>query len=216
MNLHLFSCYLIIFENKTKKLNFVPIDNEQEVLKLVSKGDEQAFRLLFHHYEAPMYTAALHLLGDPLRAKDVYQDVFLKVWLKREMLPDIQNFSSWLFILARNRMYDVIKLMGNQPHYSLENVMDHPSANENPEDDVRVREIRALLHKAIKMLPDKQRLAYELIKIEGLSREDAAAKLMVSPQTVKSNLDLAVRKIRAYCQKELEWELLIALVVIFL
>ncbi|MET7000357.1 RNA polymerase sigma factor [Chitinophaga defluvii] len=197
-------------------MNFVPIDNEPAILHRVSEGNMDAFRLLFRHYEASLYTAALHLLGDRVRAKDVCQDVFLKVWLKRETLVDIQDFSAWLFIIARNRMYDMVKLMGDRPKHSLEAVMEYPATDGSPDDDVQVREIRAVLQKAILRLPEKQRLAYELIKIEGLSREEAAARLAVAPETVKSNLDIAVRRIRAYCQKELDWELLIALVVIFL
>jgi RNA polymerase sigma-70 factor (ECF subfamily) len=68
-----------------------------------------------------------------------------------------------------------------------------------PEEDTKNREYEQLLQEAVERLPAKQKRTYVLIKKEGLKREQAALILHVSAETVKSNLEQAIRNIKAYC-----------------
>jgi len=70
-------------------------------------------------------------------------------------------------------------------------------------DTFLTKEYSEILHRAVKQLPNKQKQTYLLIKEEGLKREQVAAHLKVSQETVKSNLDEAMKNIRAYCLSRL-------------
>lgn len=191
--------------------------NERELLQRIAEGDEAAFRTLFNFHRPRLYTAALRVVGDAAQAKDIYQDTFLKVWLKRDMLAGMENFTGWLFTIARNLMYDSIKHSSKVSFSSSDSHEDiFVDIADMPEYLLHKKEIQQVLQKAIERLPDKQRETYNLIKVYGLSRLKAAAKMNVSSETVKSNLEHAIRSIRAYCQKELDFVLFIAFIVIFL
>lgn len=178
--------------------------NEKELLTLIGQGDETAFRTLFSMYQPRLYTAALRMVGDAALAKDIYQDIFLKVWLNRVTLAGMENFPGWLFTVARNLTYDALKRVAQKRTSPLE-LHENSSADTSydPELMLQGKEFREVLQAAINKLPEKQRITYELIKQQGLSRNEAAAQMNISSETVKSNLEVALRKIRAYCVKEL-------------
>jgi RNA polymerase sigma-70 factor (ECF subfamily) len=80
------------------------------------------------------------------------------------------------------------------------------------EDRVLNNEYTRILQAAIDRLPEQQRQVYNLIKKEGLKREEAAAALQLSPETVKSHLAQAMRSVRVYCLSHLE--ISIALIIL--
>jgi RNA polymerase sigma-70 factor (family 1) len=173
---------------------------DQALLRLIAGGDERAFTQLFEAYRANIYTTALRMTRDTRLAEEILQDVFLKVWLKRVDLPQIQNFSGWLYTIAQNQTYNACRKMSreNKLFVSISGTNELP--DELMGDELLRNEAFAgILQQAVDRLPDKQREAYILIKREGLKRHEAASRLNVSPETVKSNLDQALKSIRAFC-----------------
>ncbi len=71
------------------------------------------------------------------------------------------------------------------------------------------KEYARVLHQAIKRLPGKQQQTYLLVNEQGLHREEVAQMLQVSPETVKTNLDLATKSVRAFCQANLDLGILL-------
>jgi RNA polymerase sigma-19 factor, ECF subfamily len=194
-------------------LNYGDKHTERELLVLVEQGDQDAFRQLFIAWRPRLYTAAMKILGTPELAEDVCQDTFLQVWLKRHTLNSIDNFSGWLFIIARNKMYDAVKRAAKNKTGRLDfsqQLSTHPT-----EDDhgLFARQLQQILHQAIARLPERQRLAYQLIKQEGLSREQAAQRMNISPETVKTHLENAMRNIRAYCLSRIDPAIVIPFLV---
>ena len=86
-----------------------PVHDERILLSLVASGDEPAFTRLFHLYEANIYPVVFRLTRDQQAAEEVLQDVFLKVWLKKEQLPDLENFGGWLYTIAENLTFNYLK-----------------------------------------------------------------------------------------------------------
>lgn len=180
------------------------INNEKELLALIAVGDETAFRELFTFYQPRLFTAALRMTGDANLAKDIYQDIFLKVWLNRTTIAGMENFPGWLFTVARNHIYDTLKRTAQKRSSPLDAHRDNSvDTNAGPELLLQGKEYRQVLQSAVKLLPDKQRETWQLIKQHGMSRNEVAEKMNISPETVKSNLETAQRKIRAFCLKEL-------------
>src|SRR5579859_4280748 len=91
-----------------------PLQNEERLLALITLGDEKAFGTVFHHYRQKIYNYACHLLDDRDKADELVQEVFLKVWLLRDKIPTITKFDAWLFTIARNRVFDMLKMLSRE------------------------------------------------------------------------------------------------------
>ena len=68
----------------------------------VSEGDAIAFRQLFDHYRNKIYSLGMYLTRSETLSEEIVQDVFLKVWEKREELTGINYFNAWLRTVAKN------------------------------------------------------------------------------------------------------------------
>lgn len=169
------------------------------LLQEVASGNEAAFGQLFDHYRSNIYTTVLRMTGNEQIAEEILQDCFLKVWTKREQLPSLNNFGGWLFTIAANMTYNAIKSLKREMINSRKFLLNIYNDHFEQADDVLLKkEFNSLLLTAIDRLPEKQRQTYKLIKEQGLPRNEAAKILNVSPETVKWNLDQAMRSIRAF------------------
>ncbi|MEI2274360.1 sigma-70 family RNA polymerase sigma factor [Sphingobacterium sp. ML3W] len=173
---------------------------DTSILMRVAEGDEVAFKVLFDTYRPNIYTTALRVTNNEWMAEDIVQDTFVKVWIHRQQIPAIANFETWLYVLSKNIALDIIKKKAHYKTYSQEEAKNallrvYPEADYLTQD----KDFKRLLDEAIERLPAKQKETYRLIREQYLKREEAAEILQVSPETVKSNLDQAMKSIRAYC-----------------
>lgn len=175
-------------------------DKLKNLLVEVASNNSTAFTQLFETYSANIYTTALRVTNNEWMAEDIVQDTFVKVWINRNLLTTIDNFEAWLYILAKNITLNIIKKQDNYKAYAQEEaraalIRVYPEADYLVQD----KEFQRILQAAIERLPPKQQQTYRLIKEQYLKREAAAAILNVSPETIKWNLDQAMKSIRAYC-----------------
>lgn len=194
------------------------LHNERFLLQRVAEGDEDAFRTLVHHYQPVIYFTAIRMTGIQEMAEDIVQDAFLKVWLNRASLPEKENFGGWLYRVAENLVLNAFTRLNHEKKYTRY-IQEAASLQYSvPEHAIEQKELENILHKAISKLPPRQLQAYHLVKEQGKTRTEAAHLMQVHPETIKSNLEHAMRFIRAYCLRELEkWpgELLQLLFFIF-
>jgi RNA polymerase sigma-70 factor (family 1) len=170
---------------------------EKELLSLVSKGDEAAFTVLFNAYHQRL-GAYIYRLTESLPAtQEIVQDVFVKIWLRRENLRGIDRFDAYLFVAARNHAYNYFRKMARERVQHSTYTETVPSAVE----DVLAQEPgthQALLDQAIGHLPPRQQQVYILHRREGLSHAEIARELHLSLETVKKHMSLALRGIRDF------------------
>jgi len=175
-----------------------PLYNERELLRLVAQGDAKAFRHLFlacydHIYSTSLLYTKVHEL-----AEDIVQQVFLKVWEKRDMLGTIENFDAWLFIIARNEVINTLRKQSTHRSY-MHHIRDLFGGEEDsPEDQLIIKQSRAIIQLAVKNLPPQQQQAWRLSRDKGLSYEEIAADMAISVNTVKGHISTALRSIRAF------------------
>jgi RNA polymerase sigma-70 factor (ECF subfamily) len=190
---------------------------DTSILMRVAEGDEVAFKVLFDTYRPNIYTTALRVTNNEWMAEDIVQDTFVKVWIHRQRIPEIANFETWLYVLSKNIALDIIKKKAHYKTYSQEEAKNallrvYPEADYLTQD----KDFKRLLDEAIGRLPTKQKETYRLIREQYLKREEAAEILQVSPETVKSNLDQAMKSIRAYCTAHMKDIPLVLLLHFFL
>lgn len=174
----------------------------EEMLR-IANGDELTFSRLFHRYRDKVYSVAFKLTGSSFIAAEIVQEVFVKIWTRRETLPGIGDFESYLFIMARNCVFTSLRKTARQQITESDwNLMTDNTEN-SVENQIIADEYTDLLREAVNALPFHQRQVYLLSHEEEMTRAEIAELLQVSPETVKSHLARASRSVRAFCASRL-------------
>lgn len=184
-------------------MSCLTLHNEIELLRLTASGDESAFGRLFEHYKDRIYTIAFKLTRSNIISEEIVQDVFLKIWQKRADLNAIQNFSAYLFIIARNAAYKILKDIARTHKFVVLSDEDQALLNNDAADLLIEKEYGLILQNAIDRLPSQQKQVYYLVKDQGYKRDEVASQLHIQPETVKFHLAQAMKNIRAFCMMHL-------------
>ncbi len=179
-----------------------------ELLPAVAEGSEEAFTSLFRLYKNRIYSVALKLTESTFLAEEIVQDVFLKVWLRREKLVHIRNFEDYLFIMARNHVFTAMQSLSRQQLLEANWQGAMPFCSNNSEEELNRKELEALWQEALQRLSPQQQQIYLLSQEKELTRDDIAQLLRISPETVKTHLSRAVKSMRAFITARLETTIL--------
>lgn len=190
------------------------LHNEEELLGKVAQGDEKSFAVLFHCYRNKIYSVAFRLTESTFLAEEVVQDIFLKLWLKKDTLTEIKDFENYLFIMARNHVFSALKRSARQQSLVDDLILEMPSSENSTYNKIINQEYEQILQQAVDSLSPQQKQIYILSKEQELKREEIAKLLHISSETVKTHLSRALRHIRAYSMSKLEIQ--ISLLIFFL
>jgi RNA polymerase sigma-70 factor (ECF subfamily) len=163
----------------------------------MAEGNHYAFTQIFHQYSGRIYGVSYKILKSHLMAQEIVQDVFMKIWLKRAELVDIENFAGFLLVTARNLTFDRIKHIAYETAY-IKQLSGNDLINNTLDHGAQFRQYLRILQDAINHLPDRQKQVYLLAKESGWSHEQIAAYLKISKLTAKKHLVIAVKSIRKY------------------
>ncbi|KIC96220.1 RNA polymerase sigma factor [Flavihumibacter solisilvae] len=187
---------------------FLLLPDDAALLSQVAEGDESAFRQLFDRYWDNIYGVAFSFTKSHANAEEIVQDVFLKIWLNREKLLTIERFDQYLFIVARNHIYNVMRKKIMEEPLSMWSLECIPETTNLPDDRVLVKDYERLVNKVVEQLPPQQRRIYTLSRQQGLSQEEIATLLQISRHTVKSHMNKALQVIRNSLRMHAEIETL--------
>lgn len=187
--------------------------SDQEIIRLIARGDEAAFALLFDRHRNRIFSVGLKISRSVSIAEEIVQDVFLKIWVKRSALAEVKDFNAYLFIVTRNEVYQTLNRIARQKQLNSEAVGDLDWFHNDTEATVLNKNYNTLLQQAISRLSPQQQQVYRLIREQGLKREEAAARLGLHPETVKTHLAQAMRNIRAFLKGHID--IYIALLLLY-
>ena len=171
--------------------------DEKALLAKIAIGDESAFRELFDLYKEHFYAVALKMTRSDELAEDIVQEVFMHIWTKRESIMDVENPSSYFFTCVYRRVYQHYRKIALEKKL-LQGVSSRKESVNTTEEMILAHESENLLSQAIAKLPPQQQMVFKLSKQEGLSREDIACQLHISPNTVKNHLSNATKFIQVF------------------
>ena len=174
--------------------------DDKSLVESARRGDRGAFETLVKRYEAKVYHLAYGFVQDPATADDLAQDVFVKVYCHLAKFKFESEFGTWLYRIAVNHIKDHLRKIGRRKEVSIEDVAEGRLAAEDPgpgrEAERLAEERRAAVHNALRALPPKYNVILTLRDVRGLSYEEIADVLKISPGTVDSRLHRARRQLR--------------------
>lgn len=163
-----------------------------------AESDEKAFEQLYLLHKDRVYEIAFTYTESPILSEEILQDIFVQVWMKRSELATIEDFRSWLFIMTRNRSFNVLRGIARAETRDREMVHYLPGTSPTADHRLLNADLENLLREAMQLLTPAQLKAFQLFKLQGLSREETAAAMGISPNTAKIHVMQAMRTIRAY------------------
>ena len=206
-------CYI------TSILTMIPLSTKfacgSALLEKIAAGDEIAFQQLFNDYADRVYGVAFAYTKCRILSEEIVQEVFLKMWMKRNTLPAISNVADYIFIIARNRILNMLRRNKMEKAY-LQQLSSHNNENIlTPEHQYNYKESKQLIENAVLALPPRQRLIYQLNQVQGLGLTEVADHLGLSRNTTRNHLARAMQSIRTYVQEHVDELLLLLILTIF-
>jgi RNA polymerase sigma-70 factor (ECF subfamily) len=171
-----------------------------DLILSASRGDTRAFRTLVETHQGRVYSLAFRFVRNAPDAEDITQEVFVRLWKNiSQYNPQQARFSTWLYRIASNCCLDFIKASPGKINRNLVDIgkVADVASSLTPEQELNGKELNDLVTKAADELAPKQRLVFILRDLEGLSPDEVAQALNMTPGNVKSNLCHARQKIAA-------------------
>ncbi len=179
--------------------------NEHLLLQQIAERDENAFKSLFDLYKDRLFLYINGIIKSKEVSEEIVMDVFLKIWLGKEIVNQIENFDAFLFRVAYNKSIDFLRSAARDP--KLRDLVWHEMQVEgglNADQQVITREYEKKLREAIGQLSPQRRLVYQMSREKGFSHLDIARQLQLSKHTVSNHIVESQRFIRSYLIRHLD------------
>ncbi len=176
------------------------MENDQNIKKLLKKisfeEDESAFKQLFDLFAGRLYQFSFSFVKSKAVAEEVVSDVFLKVWMNRSELVNIQNIKAYLFKSTYNTSLNSLDEMKRKNAVSLDDLeVDLGVDLICPETELINKELKSIIEQSIEDLPPRCKMIYKLAKVEQMKYKDIGELLDISVKTINHQLSIASKKI---------------------
>lgn len=177
------------------------LPSEKFILESLQKGNVKAFKQLFdQHYEG-LVRFSMGLVHKPEIAEEIVQDVFERLWVRRAEVTIEHSISTYLYSAVRYRCINYLKSRIRDFVYEDDlTTLDNADKN-TPYDELVYKELEEALKVSIETLPEQCRLIFSLSRNSGLSNPEIAEQLGLSAKTIENQMTIALKKIRAFLQK---------------
>ena len=148
--------------------------------------DQLEFKEFVKDNQNKIFRFALRLIPKEDDAKDIVQDVLIKIWERRNELSKIENIDGWMFTVTRNLCIDRIR--ARKVHLDINTQVQVEDKQDTPHEQTSKNQLLGLMRKLIDEMPEKQKLVIHLRDIEGLSYDEIAESCGIPLAQVKVNL----------------------------
>ncbi len=169
--------------------------DEIELFELIKNGDEQAFETVFHHYYKSLCLFATQMLKDDTEAEEIVQDLFVKIWEKRNRINIESSVKNYLIRSVKNLCLNYIK-HNKIKNLHTKNILSESDSELQDENNFIEVDLLQKIEECVDSLPDKRREIFRLSREEGLKYREIAEKLNISVKTVETQMGLAFKTLR--------------------
>jgi RNA polymerase sigma-70 factor, ECF subfamily len=182
---------------------------DAELIRAAQRGDAAAFEQLVHRYDRAVLRLAIHLTGSAQDGQDLYQEAFLRAYVKLPRFRFECSFYTWIYRIVTNLCLDYLRK--KRIRYAYSTSMFSPDSEQydichqvsderplaNPEHSFAARALYEHLTRALAMLSSRERMVFELKHYRGMQLKTIAGILNTTEGTVKSTLFRAIQKLRS-------------------
>jgi RNA polymerase sigma-70 factor (ECF subfamily) len=190
--------------------------DEKRLLLELAAGDENAYKELYLQYGETVYRLAIKYLKSAELAQDVTQDIFVKLWERRDKLTEVNYLQAYILQSARNESISVLRAAGRSDIAKGEIAR---SFGENPgffADETLQRDYRSFIQRTLDSLPPRSREVFRLCREQGMTYDEVAAALGISRNSVRKHMVISLQKFRDAAEDELGTSLVYLLPVLTL
>jgi RNA polymerase sigma-70 factor, ECF subfamily len=175
-------------------------ERDEWLMAQVAVGERAPLEVLVRRYAGPLVSFLARMVRDRHRSEELFQDVFLAVWLKRRQYQFPRPFKPWLYAIAANRCHAVART--RHPAAPLDDAVP-VAAGRSPDESAVATETAALVAAAVTLLPPQQRAVVVLRTWEGMSYGEIAEALGRTEATVRSHMHHGLAALRKYLEPRL-------------
>ena len=177
-------------------------NNDAELIQRTLAGDQRAFGTLVRRYQKPLHALVWRKIGDFHTAEEITQDIFLNVYKKLQTLKNPKRFAGWLYVIATRRCIAWLKKkqipmksLDAMPPEELEELA-YAQYHAEQQEEVVGEQHREVVKGLLQKLPESERTVVTLHYLGDMTCEDISKFLGVSPNTVKSRLHRARKRLQ--------------------
>lgn len=190
----------LIKESGNESPDVLAIDDTPDEVAMVQdfvRGKPHAFRAIFEYYHRPLYYHALRFVKSPELARDVVQDVFIKLLERKDSIKPDRPLKAYLFTIAKNHILNMLTRASCEARIKRE-IIAHAVLSCNQEDDIIYNDFKRFAERAIECLPPQRKRIFKMFKDEGKDYHQIADALGISRHTVRDHLAKASKFVRGY------------------
>jgi RNA polymerase sigma-70 factor (ECF subfamily) len=161
------------------------------------EGLEAEFSNVVRDHAQNLHLLALRVIKCEQLAKDVVQDVFLKLWEHRDRFHEIENKEAWLYRVMEHKLIDHLRKTAADKRLKAAAWSRIRELNNETEQRLAARESGQLILRAIESLPARRKAIYRLNREQSLNHRQIAEELQISTHTVKNQLSSALQYLRS-------------------
>jgi len=176
---------------------------ERNTLENLKKGDSKAFESVFRFWYEPIVNFADEYLSDLESARNIVQNIFLRLWEKHNLVDPDSNLKSYLYMATRNACLSHIRHLKVESAYFEKSLrcsedlqLNYEALNELNMEQLDFNRLEQLIQETIDSLPERCREVFIMSRYEDLKNKEIAEKLDISVKAVEANITRALAKLR--------------------
>jgi RNA polymerase sigma-19 factor, ECF subfamily len=172
-----------------------PMDNETAGANLIKADSAAIFESVFKTHFRNLHTYAFTIVKDDDTAEELVQQVFYKLWEKKDQVQIQQSITAYLYKAVYNECLNFVRHTKVKTAHRA-SAIHHNTGQTNAGDPAAIRELQQRIDSALTELPEQCRTIFQLSRFEELKYRDIAAKLGISVKTVENQMGKALRLLR--------------------
>jgi RNA polymerase sigma-70 factor (ECF subfamily) len=164
--------------------------------KLVVEGNVPAFEHLYSALWSRLYSTAYNYVRDKATAQEIVQEVFIKLWLKRDDLKEVNDIRAFTIRAVQFRIYDFFDKRNVEAKYVRQVVERDEVMINNTHHLAEYNETLKIIEQEISELPETTRNVFRLSRFEQLSNEEISTRLKISIKTVEYHITQSLKRLR--------------------
>lgn len=169
---------------------------EKGLFRLVSKGNKRAFSAVYDHFEPKLFAFVFKITRSRVTAEEIIQEIFIKLWVRRAKLGKIDNPDAYVYSMAANATFNYLRKEVRKAAIVEKLRRDTIAYHNSTEEVINFCESYAIILQAVEQMPIQRRTIYLMSREKGLTNQEIAKEIKISPNTVRNHLTEALRTLR--------------------